>query len=146
MSPAVKKDPDHTQGSVDVQEADRSGEHPIGLDAMIRSSFESAFESDLQTTSRVSRFELEEVLSSPEARPSIPPEGAGGPEAPEATVKTTVADVRAAMAAMAEAPAPESEPIVPTPIVNVVPEGIAIDSLPAPAIEVNHTKEEERDP
>lgn len=51
----------------------KSGEHAIELDRIIRSTFEDAFEADLQTTSRVSKFELEEVLSSPEVRPTEPP-------------------------------------------------------------------------
>lgn len=106
---AASEDPKHSQGPVEIEETHRSGEHAIDLDAMIRRSFESAFESNLQTTSRVSRFELEEILATPEAHPS-------------------------------------QLPIVPTPIVNVVSEGIAFDSLPAPAIEVDRTKEEERDP
>ena len=58
---------------VDLREVHRSGEHNIELDRMIRSTFEDAFEADLQTTSRVSKFELEEVLSSPEVRPTEPP-------------------------------------------------------------------------
>jgi hypothetical protein len=56
-----------------VTEIQRSGEHTIELDRLIRNTFEEAFETDLQTTSRVSKFELEEVLSSPEVRPTDPP-------------------------------------------------------------------------
>jgi hypothetical protein len=83
-----------------------SGEHSIELDRVIRNTFEEAFENDLQTTAQVSKFELEEVLSSPEVRPTDPP------------------------------PTP---PILGVPIVSV-------GSLPPPAIEVDRTKEEERDP
>jgi hypothetical protein len=82
-----------------------SGEHSIELDRIIRNTFEEAFETDLQTTAQVSKFELEEVLSSPEVRPTDPP------------------------------PTP---PIPGVPIVNV-------GSLPPPAIEIDRTKEEERD-
>lgn len=99
-----------------VTEVHRSGEHPIELDQLIRNTFEDAFETDLQTTARVSKFELEEVLSSPEVRPTDPP---------PATL------------------------IVGMPIVNAVPEdyeAIAVGSIPPPAIEVDRTKEEERDP
>lgn len=100
---------------VELKEVHRSGEHEIELDRLIRTTFEDAFEADLQTTSRVSKFEMEEVLASPEVRPTEPP----------------------------------STPIVGMPIVNVVPdeyEAIAVGSLPPPAVEIDRTKEEERDP
>src|SRR5690349_18766550 len=112
MLPARKKPVE----VVDINESQRSGEHVIELDRMIRNRFEEAFEADLQSTSRVSRFELEEVLSSPEVRPTDPP------------------------------PTP---PIVGLPIVNVVPDdydAISVGSIPPPAIEIQTTKEEERDP
>jgi hypothetical protein len=99
-----------------VTEINRSGEHAIELDQLIRNRFEEAFEADLQTTSRVSKFELEEVLSSPEVRPTEPP---GAPT------------------------------VVGLPIVNVASDAcgaITVGSLPPPAIEVDRTKEEERDP
>lgn len=51
----------------------QSGEHAISLDGLIRRSFERAFETELQSTSRISRFELDEVLASPEVRPTAPP-------------------------------------------------------------------------
>jgi hypothetical protein len=111
---AALKDPQHTQGSVDIKDVQRSGEHSIELDRLVRRAFEDVFEADLQATSQLSRFELEEVLASPEARPSEPP--------------------------LAETP------IQGIPIVNAVTEGIAIDALPEPAIEIDRTKEEERDP
>lgn len=103
------------QGEVELREVHRSGEHNIELDRIIRTTFEDAFEGDLQTTSRVSKFELEEVLSSPEVRPTEPP----------------------------------PVPIAGVPIVNVVPddyEAIAVGSIPPPAVEIDRTKEEERDP
>lgn len=59
--------------AVTEREIHKSGEHSIELDRIIRNAFEDAFEADLQTTSRVSKFELEEVLSSPEVRPTEPP-------------------------------------------------------------------------
>lgn len=141
MSAAVKDPEEYTHAVSEGPDAHRSGEHSIGLDAMIRRSFEVAFESDLQTTARISRFELEEVLSSPEVRPS---------SAPEVTLRTTVEAARTAMAAVGDVNGPASVPaIVPTPIVNVVAddyEAISVGSLPPPAVEVDRTKEEERDP
>lgn len=95
----------------------RSGEHPIEIDRLIRSTFEEAFESDLQSTSQVSKFELEGVLSSPEVRPTEPP------------------PVSAPIVGM---------PIVN--VVPEDYEAIAVGSLPPPAIEIGSTKEEERDP
>jgi hypothetical protein len=112
---AARKDPQHTGGPVDVREVHRSGEHSIELDRLVRRAFEDVFEADVHATSQLSRFELEAVLASPEARPSEPP--------PLAVT-----------------------PIVGIPIVNVVSEGIAIEELPPPAIEIDRTKEQERDP
>jgi hypothetical protein len=111
---AARKDQD-----VVVTEIHRSGEHTIELDRLIRNTFEEAFETDLQTTSRVSKFELEEVLSSPEVRPTDPP-----PTPPIVGV-----------------------PIVN--VVPDDYEAIAVGSIPPPAIEIGptqETKEEERDP
>lgn len=59
--------------SVHPQERARSGEHVISLDEQIRRQFERAFENDLQTTSQVSKFVLENMLAKPEVRPSNPP-------------------------------------------------------------------------
>jgi hypothetical protein len=56
----------------------QSGEHVIGLDAMIRRSIEVALsevrdeETDPQTTARMNPFDLEVALA--EAKPSAPPE------------------------------------------------------------------------
>ena len=57
----------------------QSGEHVIGLDAMIRRSIEIAYSevrdeesSDPQTTARMNPFDLEVALA--EAKPSVPPE------------------------------------------------------------------------
>lgn len=94
----------------------KSGEHPIELDQLIKNRFEEAFEADLQTTARVSKFELEEVLASPEVRPTDPP----------------------------PTPLIQGMPIVN--VVAEEYEAIVVGSLPPPAIEVPSTKEEERDP
>ena len=64
---------------------------------------ERPFESDPQTTSRIERFDLEDILASPEVRPTDPP---AGPD----------------------------------------PHAVPVGSLPPPAIEIDQTKEEERDP
>jgi len=108
----ARKKKAQTATEVSPQPRARSGEHVISLDEQIRRQFERAFENDLQTTSQVSKFELEDMLAKPEARPSHPP-------------------------------------IVGMPIVNVVAEdyeAIAIGTLPPPAVEIDRTKEEERDP
>jgi hypothetical protein len=101
---------------VTEREIHKSGEHSIELDRIIRNTFEEAFENDLQTTAQVSKFELEEVLSSPEVRPTDPP----------------------------PTPVIQGVPIVN--VVAEDQQAIVVGSLPPPAIEVSSTKEEERDP
>lgn len=64
-----------------------SGEHPISLDEQIRRRFERAFATDLQTTSRLEPFVLDDMLAQPEVRPTHPPE----PAAPESESENAVA-------------------------------------------------------
>lgn len=115
MSAARKSQPEVV---VAEREIHKSGEHSIELDRLIRNRFEEAFETDLQSTAQVSKFELEEVLSSPEVRPTDPP----------------------------PTPVIQGVPIVN--VVAEDHHAISVGSLPPPAIEVpsTRTKEEERDP
>lgn len=59
--------------SIEVRKVHRSGEHAIGLDEVIRRQFERAFASELESTSRISRFDLDDMLARPDVRPSDPP-------------------------------------------------------------------------
>jgi hypothetical protein len=113
---AARKNQDEVAVEIQRSGEHASGEHAIELDRLIRNTFEDAFEADLQSTSRVSKFELEGVLSNPEVRPTEPP----------------------------KAPPIVGMPIVN--VVPDEYDAISVGSLPPPAIEIAATKEEEREP
>ena len=71
-----------TQREIDpvtAPDVQRSGEHAIDLDAQVRRAFERAFGDESQSTKEMTRFDLEEVLKSPEAKPTDPPPIVGMP-------------------------------------------------------------------
>ena len=127
----------------------QSGEHVIGIDALIRRSIEKAFseirvdepEADPQMTSRMNAFDLAEALAKIATGPSQHPTDAAPPETPISEAPTsqepTVQVAVAAIAAMVARKAEEED----DPKIEIVSDGVVeLDELPMPAVEIDRTK------